>query len=103
MFFTVPFEMSIGTEMAFDTYRFHYFETYTFLNPIKEVKGVNLVLKKQNSSYKLLCWFDFSPNWHLETGLAFKHTQYALEDFFGTAPASQQFCKRFCHHEQGFL
>jgi hypothetical protein len=45
MFFTVPFEMSIGTEMAFDSYRFHYFETYTS-NPIKGVKGNEFSTKK---------------------------------------------------------
>jgi iron complex outermembrane receptor protein len=43
--FTVPFEMSIGTEMAFDSYRFHYFETYTFLSNQGSVKAMNLVLK----------------------------------------------------------
>jgi hypothetical protein len=34
--------------MAFDSYRFHYFETYTFRNPIKgSVKGNDLAPKSK--------------------------------------------------------
>jgi iron complex outermembrane receptor protein len=91
MIFTVPFEMSIGTEMAFDSYRFSLFRNLYLSQPNQgSVKGNEFSTKKQNSSYQnyfVQMDFALSLNWHLETGLALNTTQYALEDLFGTAAA----------------
>ena len=90
-FFAVPFEMSIGTEIAFDTYRFSLFRNLYLSQPNSgSVKGNEFSTKKQNSSYQnyfVQMDFSLSPKWHLETGLALNTTQYELEDLFGMTAA----------------
>ena len=90
-FLAVPFEMSIGTEIAFDTYRFSLFRNLYLAQPNQgSVKGNEFSTKKQNSSYQnyfVQMDFSLSPKWHLETGLAFNTTQYALQDLFGSGAA----------------
>ncbi|MDG2431095.1 TonB-dependent receptor [Flavobacterium sp.] len=94
-FLAVPFEMSVGTEMAFDTYRFLLFRNLYLTQPNQgSVQGAEFSTKKQNSNYQnYFAQMDFSlsTNWHLEAGLALNTTHYALEDLFssGTAPALQ--------------
>jgi iron complex outermembrane receptor protein len=94
-FLAVPFEMSVGTEMAFDTYRFSLFRNLYLSQPNQgSVQGAEFSIKKQNSNYQnyfVQMDFSLSTNWHLETGLALNTTHYALEDLFGsgTAPALQ--------------
>lgn len=90
-FLAIPFEMSIGTEMAFDSYRFSLFRNLYLSQPNQgSVKGAEFSTKKQNSSYQnyfVQMNFSLAPKWHLETGLALNTTQYALEDLFGTGAA----------------
>ena len=88
---SVPFELSVGTEMAFDSYRFSLFRNLYVSQPNQgSVQGAEFSTKKQNSSYQnYFAQMDFSlsKKWHLETGLALNSTQYALEDLFGSASA----------------
>lgn len=87
----IPFEMSVGTEIAFDSYRFSLFRNLYLSQPNQgSVQGDEFSTKKQNSSYQnyfVQMDFALSQKWHLETGLALNSTQYALEDLFGTAAA----------------
>ena len=88
---SVPFELSMGTEMAFDSYRFSLFRNLYLSQPNQgSVQGAEFSTKKQKSSYQnyfVQMDFSLSPKWHLETGLALNTTQYTLEDLFDATAA----------------
>ncbi|MEZ7498353.1 TonB-dependent receptor [Flavobacterium sp. Arc3] len=86
---SVPFETSLGTEMAFDDYSFSLFENLYASQPNQgSIAGAKFSKKQQKSSYQnyfLQMDFSLSPKLHLETGLAFNTTRYSLRDLFAEA------------------
>jgi iron complex outermembrane receptor protein len=86
---SVPFETSLGTEMAFDAYTFSLFKNLYASQPNQgSIAGAQFSNKQQNSSYQnyfLQADFSLSEKLHLETGLAFNTTRYSLRDLFAAA------------------
>lgn len=86
---SVPFETSLGTEMAYDDYTFSLFKNLYASQPKPgSVAGAEFSKKQQKSSYQnyfLQMDFSLSPKLHLETGLAFNTTRYSLRDLFAEA------------------
>jgi iron complex outermembrane receptor protein len=86
---SVPFETSLGTEMAFDAYTFSLFKNLYASQPNQgSIAGAQFSNKQQNSSYQnyfLQADFSLSQKLHLETGLAFNTTRYSLRDLFAAA------------------
>jgi iron complex outermembrane receptor protein len=91
--FTLPFEMSVGTEMAFDSYQFSLFRNLYLTQPNQgSVQGAEFSNKKQNSNYQnyfVQMDISLSKQWHLETGLALNTTQYTLVDVFDSSAAPE--------------
>ena len=89
----IPFEISVGTEMAFDTYQFSLFRNLYLSQPNQgSVQGAEFSTKKQKSSYQnyfVQMDFSLSAKWHLETGMALNSTRYVLQDLFGTTAAAE--------------
>jgi iron complex outermembrane receptor protein len=83
---SVPYEASVGTEMATDRYSFSLFQNLYASQPNQgSVAGEEFSAKEQKSSYQnyfLQMDFSLSSKLHLETGLAHNTTQYALTDLF---------------------
>jgi iron complex outermembrane receptor protein len=86
---SVPFETSLGTEMAFDDYTFSLFKNLYASQPNQgSIAGAQFSKKQQKSSYQnyfLQADFSLSEKLHLETGLAFNTTRYSLRDLFAAA------------------
>jgi iron complex outermembrane receptor protein len=87
--FSVPFELSLGTEVAFDDYTFSLFKNLYASQPNPgSVAGAEFSKKQQKSSYQnyfVQADFSLSAKLHLETGLAFNTTRYSLRDLFAEA------------------
>jgi iron complex outermembrane receptor protein len=78
---SVPFETSLGTEMALTIIPF-LFQNYMLRNPIKGVLLAQFSNKTEKQLPKLFFTsrFSLSEKLHLETGLAFNTTRYSLRD-----------------------
>jgi iron complex outermembrane receptor protein len=85
----VPFETSLGTEVAFDAYTFSLFKNLYASQPNQgSIAGAEFSKKQQKSSYQnyfVQADFSLSEKLHLETGLAFNTTRYSLRDLFAAA------------------
>jgi len=92
--FSIPFEASIGTEMATERYAFSLFENKYQSQPNHgSIKGVEFSSMKQNRNYRnyfLQMDFELTQNLHLETGVALNTTQYSIEDTFETNTAIEK-------------
>ena len=86
--YSIPFEASLGTEMATELYTFSLFENKYQSQPNQgSIEGAEFSSKKQNRNYRnyfLQMDFELTQNLHLETGVALNATQYSLEDTFKT-------------------
>lgn len=84
--FSLPFEMSFGTELLAENYEFMLFRNLYQSQPGQgSIKGDAFSAIKQNRKYlnyfiQMELWI--SEKLHLETGLALNTTQYSLEDVF---------------------
>jgi iron complex outermembrane receptor protein len=60
----IPFELSVGTEIAFDTYQFSLFRNLYLSQPKAVFKELNLVQKTKSNYRTILCkWiFPFRQN-----------------------------------------
>ncbi len=86
--YSIPFEASLGTEMATERYAFSLFENKYQSQPNQgSIEGAEFSSKKQNRNYRnyfLQMDFELTQNLHLETGVALNATQYSHEDTFET-------------------
>lgn len=83
---SIPFEASLGTELATEKYGFSLFKNLYLSQPNQgSIAGAEFSKMKQNrkySNYFLQMDFSLTKALHLETGLAFNTTQYTLQDVF---------------------
>jgi iron complex outermembrane receptor protein len=77
---SVPFETSLGTEMALTIIPFLFSKFICFA--IKVLLELNSVISNRKAATKLFFTsrFSLSEKLHLETGLAFNTTRYSLRD-----------------------
>lgn len=82
--FSLPFEMSFGTELLTEKYEYSLFENLYQSQPGQgSIKGDEFSAIKQNrnySNYFLQMELWISEKLHLETGVALNTTKYSLED-----------------------
>ncbi|NDP25860.1 MAG: TonB-dependent receptor [Flavobacterium sp.] len=83
---SIPFEGSLGTELATEKYGVSLFKNGYLSQPNQgSIAGAEFSKMKQNrkySNYFLQMDFSLTKALHLETGLAFNTTQYTLQDVF---------------------
>ncbi len=84
--FSLPFEMSLGTELLTEKYAYSLFENLYQSQPGQgSIKGDEFSAIKQNRNYtnyflQMELWI--SEKLHMETGVALNTTKYSLEDVF---------------------
>ena len=85
-FFSLPVELSIGTEMAAEQYKYSLYRNLYLSQPGQgSIKGEEFSAIEQNRNYGnyfLQMEFWLLKNLHLETGIAFNTTTYSLDDIF---------------------
>lgn len=91
--FSLPFELSFGTEMATEKYRYSLFENLYQSQPGQgSIEGNQFSAVKQDRNYAnffLQMEFWLLDKLYLETGLTLNSTKYSLEDFFLTGSSNQ--------------
>ena len=84
--FSLPLELSFGTEILTENYDFSLFKNLYQSQPGKgSIQGNEFSAIKQNrnySNYFLQIEFWLTEKLHLESGIAFNKTKYSLEDIF---------------------
>lgn len=92
--FSLPFELSFGTELLTEKYEYSLFENLYQSRPGQgSIQGDEFSAIKQNrnySNYFLQMELLISEKLHLETGLALNTTKYSLEDVFENNPGGQR-------------
>ncbi|MET0760099.1 MAG: TonB-dependent receptor, partial [Flavobacterium sp.] len=94
LLFTMPFELSFGTELLTEKYEYSLFENEYQSQPGQgSIQGDQFSDVKQNRKY--INYFSQAELWiskklHLETGIAMNTTKYSLEDVFQNNPDSQK-------------
>ncbi|WP_121343393.1 TonB-dependent receptor domain-containing protein [Flavobacterium sp. 120] len=84
--FSLPFELSLGTELLTEKYAYSLFENLYQSQPGQgSIKGDEFSAIKQNRNYtnyflQMELWI--SEKLHMETGVALNTTKYSLEDVF---------------------
>jgi iron complex outermembrane receptor protein len=85
-FFSLPVELSIGTEMAAEQYKYSLYRNLYLSQPGQgSIEGEEFSAIEQNRNYGnyfLQMEFWLLKNLHLETGIAFNTTTYSLDDIF---------------------
>ena len=85
-FFSLPVELSIGTEMAAEQYKYSLYRNLYLSQPGQgSIEGEEFSAIEQNRNYGnyfLQMEFWLLKNLHLETGSAFNTTTYSLDDIF---------------------
>ena len=85
-FFSLPFELSLGTEMAVEKYKYSLYRNLYLAQPGQgSIEGEEFSAIEQNRNYgnyflQMEVWL--LKNLHLETGIALNTTTYSLEDVF---------------------
>jgi len=91
--FSLPFELSFGTELATEKYQYSLFKNLYLSQPGQgSVQGdqFSAIQQKRNyGNYFLQMEVWLSKNLHLETGIALNSTNYSLEDVFQTNSETQ--------------
>lgn len=86
--FSLPFELSFGTEMAAEKYEYSLFNNLYQTKPgqgsIQGEKFRNTDENRNYSNYFLQMEFWLTKKLHLETGMALNATKYTLKDVFTT-------------------
>lgn len=84
--FSLPFELSFGTEMATEQYNFSLYKNRYLSQPGQgSIQGDKFSATDENrnySNYFLQMEFWLTKKLHLETGIALNSTQYSLKDVF---------------------
>lgn len=92
--FSLPFEMSFGTELLTEKYDYTLYRNLYQSQPGQgSIKGDEFSAIKQNrnySNYFLQMELWISEKLHLETGVALNTTKYSLEDVFENNSGSQK-------------
>ncbi|RTY76394.1 TonB-dependent receptor family protein [Flavobacterium sp. LS1R10] len=92
--FSLPFELSFGTELLTEKYAYSLFKNLYKSQPGQgSLKGDEFSSVKQNrnySNYFLQMEFWISEKLHLETGVAFNTTKYSLKDIFENNSGAQK-------------
>jgi iron complex outermembrane receptor protein len=92
--FSLPFELSLGTELLTEKYAYSLFENLYQSQPGQgSIKGEEFSAIKQNRNYinyflQMELWI--SEKLHLETGVALNTTKYSLEDVFENNSGGQK-------------
>lgn len=92
--FSLPFELSLGTELLMEKYAYSLFENLYQSQPGQgSIKGDEFSAIKQNRNYtnyflQMELWI--SEKLHLETGVALNTTKYSLEDVFENNSGGQK-------------
>ncbi|MDI5898145.1 TonB-dependent receptor family protein [Flavobacterium yafengii] len=92
--FSLPFELSLGTELLTEKYEYSLFENLYQSQPGQgSIKGDEFSAIKQNRNYtnyflQMELWI--SEKLHLETGIALNTTKYSLEDVFENNSGGQK-------------
>ena len=92
--FSLPFEMSLGTELLTEKYEYSLFKNLYQSQPGQgSIKGDAFSAVKQNRQYgnyflQMELWI--SEKLHLEMGMAFNVTKYSLEDVFKNNAGGQK-------------
>ena len=85
-FFSLPVELSIGTEMAAEQYKYSLYRNLYLSQPGQgSIEGEEFSAIEQNRNYGnyfLQMEFWLLKNLHLETGIAFNTTTYSLDEIF---------------------
>ena len=91
--FSLPVEVSFGTELATEKYKYSLFKNLYLSQPGQgSIQGDQFSAVKQKRNYvnyflQMDVWL--SKNLYLETGIALNSTNYSLEDVFQTNSVSQ--------------
>lgn len=91
--FSLPFELSFGTELATEKYQYSLFENLYLSQPGQgSVEGNQFSAIEQDRNYinyfvQMEVWL--SKKLHLETGIALNSTAYSLEDVFQAGSTNQ--------------
>lgn len=91
--FSLPFELSFGTELATEKYQYSLFENLYLSQPGQgSVEGDQFSAIEQDRNYinyfvQMEVWL--SKKLHLETGIALNTTKYSLEDVFQAGSTNQ--------------
>ncbi|RTZ09104.1 TonB-dependent receptor [Flavobacterium sp. GSP6] len=92
--FSLPFELSFGTELLTEKYAYSLFKNLYKSQPGQgSLKGDEFSSIEQNrnySNYFLQMEFWISDKLHLETGVAFNTTKYSLKDIFENNSGAQK-------------
>ena len=92
--FSLPFELSFGTELLTEKYAYSLFKNLYKSQPGQgSLKGDEFSSIEQNrnySNYFLQMEFWISDKLHLETGVAFNTTKYSLKDIFENNSEAQK-------------
>lgn len=92
--FSLPFELSFGTELLTEKYAYSLFKNLYKSQPGQgSLKGDEFSSIEQNrnySNYFLQMEFWISEKLHLETGVAFNTTKYSLKDIFENNSGAQK-------------
>ncbi|RTZ11198.1 TonB-dependent receptor [Flavobacterium sp. GSP27] len=92
--FSLPFELSFGTELLTEKYAYSLFKNLYKSQPGQgSLKGDEFSSVKQNrnySNYFLQMELWISEKLHLETGVAFNTTKYSLKDIFENNSEAQK-------------
>lgn len=92
--FSLPFELSFGTELLTEKYAYSLFENLYQSQPGQgSIQGDEFSVIKQNrnySNYFLQMELWISKKLHLETGVALNTTKYSLEDVFENNSGAQK-------------
>lgn len=92
--FSLPFELSFGTEMAAEKYQYSLYKNLYLTQPGKgSLQGDQFSAIEQDRNYanyflQMEVWL--SKNLHLETGIALNTTKYSLEDVFQNNSGNQE-------------
>nr|WP_315161485.1 TonB-dependent receptor [uncultured Flavobacterium sp.] len=92
--FSLPFELSLGTELLTEKYAYSLFENLYQSQPGQgSIKGDEFSAIKQNRNYtnyflQMELWI--SEKLHMETGVALNTTKYSLEDVFENNSGGQK-------------
>nr|WP_315179553.1 TonB-dependent receptor [uncultured Flavobacterium sp.] len=92
--FSLPFELSLGTELLTEKYAYSLFENLYQSQPGQgSIKGDEFSAIKQNRNYtnyflQMELWI--SEKLHMETGVALNTTKYSIEDVFENNSGGQK-------------
>lgn len=92
--FSIPFELSFGTEMATENYKYQLYKNLYASNPGQgSVQGALFNAANENRNYQnyfLQMEFWLTNKLHLETGIALNTTQYSLKNVFDDTLSQNQ-------------